>query len=276
MIDVSIIIVNYNTPILTQQCINSIFKYTSGISFEVILIDNASSDESRIIFSNDSRIIYQYETINHGFGKANNIASQRARGKYLFFLNSDTVLLNNAVLELYSYYENHVQDNIGVIGGYLLDNDRNQIHSGGAFPFFKTVIKPILGLGSSHHIDYVTGADMFLPVTLYKEVGMFDEDFFMYYEETYMQYLISKLSYKNILVKGPRIIHLEGQSQHKHSNKKRIQINRSLFIFWRKIYSPYRVVLYKLVFIFIKFGVFFRRNYSFGENVKFIASLIKN
>src|SRR5690554_917255 len=98
--DVSIIIVNYNTCKLTQECINSIYEYTSEISFEVIVVDNASHDESKEFLSKDTRINYLYQTSNLGFGKANNVGLTYATGKYVFFLNSDTYLTCNIIKEL--------------------------------------------------------------------------------------------------------------------------------------------------------------------------------
>ena len=100
MMDVSIIIVNYNTLKVTAQCLDSIFRLTYGLSFEVILVDNASTDGSKEIFSQDKRIKYIYSDRNLGFGRANNLGFQTAAGEYIFLLNSDTILLNNAVLHL--------------------------------------------------------------------------------------------------------------------------------------------------------------------------------
>ena len=95
--DVSIIIVNYNTRQLTSNCIESIFKYTNGVSFEVILVDNASTDGSIDFFTNDERIIFISSKENLGFGRANNLGYKVAKGRYIFLLNSDTLLLNNAI-----------------------------------------------------------------------------------------------------------------------------------------------------------------------------------
>lgn len=92
--DVSIIIVNYNTKALTSQCINSIYEKTQGISFEVILVDNASIDGSKEHFQSDSRVRYIYSEENLGFGRANNLGVSVASGQNILFLNPDTVLIN--------------------------------------------------------------------------------------------------------------------------------------------------------------------------------------
>ncbi|GHT72706.1 hypothetical protein FACS189456_1970 [Bacteroidia bacterium] len=87
--DVSIIIVNYNTKQLTANCIDSVFHKTEGINFEVILVDNASTDGSKEHFRNDPRIQFIESDENLGFGRANNLGAKYAKGKYLFLLNSD-------------------------------------------------------------------------------------------------------------------------------------------------------------------------------------------
>ena len=95
--DVSVIIVNYNTYELTSACIESIIKNTTNISYEIIVVDNASTDGSKDRFETDSRIKYIYSEKNGGFGYGNNRGIEIAKGDYLFLLNSDTLLVNNAI-----------------------------------------------------------------------------------------------------------------------------------------------------------------------------------
>ena len=85
--DVSIVIVNYNTKELTTNCIKSIFEHTSGCEFEIILVDNASQDGSKEIFESMPGIRYIYNDKNAGFGTANNIGAKVAKGKYFFLLH---------------------------------------------------------------------------------------------------------------------------------------------------------------------------------------------
>ena len=89
--NVSIVIVNYNTLKLTKACIDSVIEKTSGLEYEIILVDNASSDGSSDVFKNDERIIFIEASDNIGFGKANNLGVKHAKGDYLFFLNSDVI-----------------------------------------------------------------------------------------------------------------------------------------------------------------------------------------
>ena len=104
--DVSIIIVNFKTFLLTKNCIESIIAKTFGVEYEIILVDNASSDGSQEFFANDARIKFIEAGRNLGFGKANNLGVQQAKGDYIFFLNSDTLLLNNAIYEMCAIVRN--------------------------------------------------------------------------------------------------------------------------------------------------------------------------
>lgn len=95
--NVSIIIVNYNTLKITANYIESVFEKTKKIPFEIILVDNASTDGSKEYFEKDQRIRYYYNTENLGFGKANNEGLKYAKGRNVLFLNSDTLLINDAI-----------------------------------------------------------------------------------------------------------------------------------------------------------------------------------
>lgn len=117
--DISIIIVNYNTKELTKNCIDSIYEKTKDIEFEVILVDNDSNDGSKELFERDKKIEFVEAGKNLGFGKANNLGLTRATGKYIFFLNSDTILVNNAVKIFFDFCEGHKDLKTGGIGCLL-------------------------------------------------------------------------------------------------------------------------------------------------------------
>lgn len=232
--DVSVIIVSYNTVELTLNCIKSIIDRTNGVSYEIIVSDNLSSDNTveqiRIRFPKVKVICNKS---NLGFGAANNRALEKASGKYIFYLNSDTILLNNAVKFFFDYWEKS-NECLGAIGAKLLSPDMTYIHSGGIFPtykssikyylitFIKTIIKHIFKISKnksavqkfSNNIQYVTGADLFLKNDDY---AFFDERYFLYFEETDLQYKMFVNNKTIKLIEGPQIIHLEGGS----NNKKR-------------------------------------------------------
>lgn len=237
--DVSIIIVNYNTKDLIKNCINSIYKHTKDVDFEIIVSDNGSVDGSiEMIKSEFPNVILIENGSNLGFGTANNRGLAIAKGKYIFYLNSDTLLLNNAVKYFYDYWETSPEkDNIGALGCNLLDENLSVSDSYGIFPnvnetiieliranyglfkyFFKKVIfKKNIGITRIPKkfdfkigaVDIIIGADLFMKND---EFAKFDEQIFLYHEEMDLQFQLKKEGKKRLLIEGPKIIHFEGQS----------------------------------------------------------------
>ena len=124
--DVSVIIVNYNTEKLILDCLDSLYAKTEGLSFEVLVVDNASPVRPTLL-PDDRRITFLPSPENLGFGRANNLGASHARGKYLFCLNPDTLLMNNAVKELFDFMEGHPE--AGVCGANLYKADQTPGHS---------------------------------------------------------------------------------------------------------------------------------------------------
>ncbi len=275
--DVSIIIVNYNTLKMTQECIDSVFEKTSGLDFEVILVDNGSTDGSREHFSKDSRIRYIYSEKNLGFGRANNIGYAQAKGKYLFLLNSDTYLLNNAVYLLWRGFEdaNEEKGDVACAGTMLLNKDGKIAHSYAKFPSkYRSILcasiylilwklhllKAMPSTNNYHYdkfkenksfdVDYITGADLMVRRDIADKYGLFDTDFFMYCEETEMEYRFMKHGLRRIIVQGIDIVHLEGKSNAKHSPKRTTMVMKSHFLYFEKTCRPIVYTIYRLVYKF--------------------------
>ena len=266
--DVSVIIVNYNTKELTKNCVDSIFEQTSGVSYEVILVDNASTDGSTDLFNQDERIKFIRSDINLGFGKANNLGYQYAIGKYIFLLNSDTILLNNAIKEFYVQMEARDRT-IACMGCFLVNRERRRTHSFGNYPTIwnELVRRPFICLSGIirmkagfddkiiRHIDdncfeveYVTGADLFLRKSVADELGLFDPAFFMYYEETEMQYRYHKHGYTSTIIDTPKIMHIGGGSQKGSQNFLwRSHDIESCLCCLRKVHGRLYTLLFKVI-----------------------------
>lgn len=216
--DVSVVIINFNTCEMTSECIDSVIKHTSGIEYEIILVDNASTDGSREFFKDDSRVTYVYNETNRGFGAGNNLGVKYASGKYIFLLNSDTLLQNNAIKMLFDFSERHQKP--CVCGAWLVDKDGHPNVSEVAFPrmniyeFVKSFMpkNKVYDRNGVECVDCVCGADMFMPKSYYDIVGGFDENIFMYGEEVEMQYRIKSMEIPRIVLAGPQIVHFGGGS----------------------------------------------------------------
>ena len=295
--DVSVIIVNYNTKDLTKNCIDSIFEKTSGVTFEVILVDNASTDGSVEAFKKDDRIRFIESGVNLGFGKANNLGYQCALGNYIFLLNSDTLLLNNAIKEFYMQMEQ--QDTMVACMGCLLVDACNQpVHSYGDFPTMRNELlrKPMAFLNKyfsirngyddtplqviNEHcfeVEYVTGADIFMRKEVADRLGLFDSEFFMYYEECEMQYRYRRKGYISLIIDNPKVMHLVGKSD--SSNKTLWTRNdiKSMFTCYRKLYGRYYAFFFKwlMIMAYLPLAICdFRHSLSVRRN--FVRTLVNN
>lgn len=297
--DVSAIIINYNTKELTSNCINSVFEQTEDVELEVILVDNDSEDGSKELFEKDKRIKFIEAGENLGFGKANNLGLKYATGKYIFFLNSDTILLNNAVKIFKEFYDRHGKDmHLGGIGSQLVDKDGNPIHSGNYFPEWKEDLKAEMRDHWSHlrhqpkkprksvpmlespfhpfKIDYVTGADLFVSRKVLDKYGAFDPDFFMYNEETEMQYRWHRHGLDNYIIDGPQIVHLEGSTMKKVKKsltKEMIQA-KSRMQYYKKTLGKLEFLLYRSILLFHRIPYILSTEGSFNEKRRYLAMLL--
>lgn len=271
--DVSIIIVNYKTISLVVNCIRSIILHTSGLSWEVIVVDNNSGDDCRgaldDFFSSNHNIRIVNLFKNIGFGGANNEGFKLVTGRNVFCLNPDTVLLNNAIKILSDYLDSHLD--VGVCGGNLYDEQMKPTLS--YMTFLPSITHEIdellhgkisrLKNGNStifNHTDrvlscgYITGADMMIRHSIIDEVGGFSPAFFMYYEETELTYRIKKAGYRICSVPDAKIQHLEGKSfKQTKLNERRISLSeQSRSIYYRLHYSLlYRIIANSIYGLFL-------------------------
>ncbi|MDR1974380.1 MAG: glycosyltransferase family 2 protein [Bacteroidales bacterium] len=245
--DVSIIIINYNTISFLCDAIDSIIEKAQGISYEIIVVDNNSSDNSDCIISEKfaDKVVYVKLPENIGFGRANNEGIKIAKGKNLFLLNPDTILRNNAVKILSNYMNEH--QNVGVCCGNIFDADGSPAYS--FMPVFQSIFYEIDLLlhnmlfriiwgkkfwfnktEKPKYVAHVTGADMMVRRCIALVTGGFDSDFFMYGEETEWIYRIKKLGYKVVSVPQAEIIHFAGKSFDVNTDRiKMILSGRNLF-----------------------------------------------
>lgn len=291
--NVSIIIVNYNTLHVLQPCIDSIVEHTKDIDYEIIVVDNGSTDGSVEALSKDRRVTFVPTGENLGFGKANNRGLELAHGDYVFFLNSDTLLKNNAIKMLYDFAEQY-QGKLGALGCILEDLQGNRIHSYGKFSkmsddFRKYLWIPILkGLHLYQEpvipypenwmkVDYVTGADLFVSRQVLDECGAFHPAFFMYYEESEMEHRFMLHGYDNIIVNGPQIIHLEGEGGKTGNASKFIRDTfrqqKSEYIYFKLTEPRWKYILYRIIHPILRQSVWLNPNISLSDKWKFVKQL---
>ncbi len=252
---VSIIIVNYNTCNLLRECLSSILQHTHGLDFEIIVIDNASNDGSREMLEKEfPQVVRIYNPRNIGFAAANNQGIKRATGNYILLLNSDTRIIGDAIRATYDFMEKHPR--VGIAGCKLLHADGSLQPSCRSFPsvwnifvesFFLYLLFRNTKLFGRYYMSYfdhqsvcevevVMGAFMFIRRTTFDTVGLFDEDYFLYSEETDFCYRAHRAGIKTFFYPHAAIIHLEGGSASDSQLRFR-RLHQGVLLFLRKHFT---------------------------------------
>ncbi|MCX7551337.1 glycosyltransferase family 2 protein [Xanthomarina sp. F2636L] len=227
--DLSIIIVNYNGEEYLTDCLDSIEKQCQGFSYEIIIWDNASKDNSIEFLKNNysNKIKLFASKDNLGFAGGNNAAAKHAQGKYFFLLNNDTILLNpmKPILDLM-----RKDSKIGVLGIKMLNGNKNYTISSGSLPkpyqliyfkWFSIINKEFAsGMFSNNNpieVGWLSGSFLVTPKSLWEDIGGLDESFFMYVEDVDYNKEVAKRGYKRMFMPNLEYIHFVGFSGAKNN-----------------------------------------------------------
>jgi GT2 family glycosyltransferase len=231
--DVSIILVNWNTCALTLECIESIRKNTTGVSYEIIVVDNASSDDSVVALKSIPGVHLIANSTNEGFARANNLAMKIAKGKAWLLLNTDTIILDDVIKACCDLLWS--APSVGMVGCKMLNANLSLQPS--CFKFLK-ILAPLLGrealvsrikrwrqrspyfawrYSDAEHLhrlspDWIMGAFMLIKPTAASACGLLDERFFMYAEDMEWCYRFRKNGWHIVYTPDCSIIHLGGSS----------------------------------------------------------------
>lgn len=250
--DCSIIVVNYQTYQLTKDTINSIIDKFHSFSYEIIVVDNASKDDSLDKLQKDfkDKVKFIASKENNGFAAGNNLAIEKAKGRYVLLLNSDTVVLDDSLDKIYKYMEENVD--VGATGcQVILESGELDKACRRSFPnpqnaFYRLFHIPTknkmdnynldeLDDDGIYEIDCLTGAFMFIRKTALKDIGGgLDETFFMYGEDIDLCYRIKKAGWKIVYFGKSKIIHYKGASSKKQKSKLIYEFYRAMYIYYKK------------------------------------------
>jgi len=246
--DVSVIIVNWNTRELLLQCLDSVLRSLKRIEVEAFVVDNGSNDGS--IPSAKERfptVRFIENKANVGFAKANNQAMELAQGRYLLLLNPDTLVKEGAIEKMVSFMDNHPE--AGIAGPQLLSEDGSKQNSIANFPSLATELlnKNLLrqlfpetypGKERDYtgpiEVDSVVGACMIVRRDAVKRVGSLDEDYFLFLEETDWCYRMKRGGWKIYHVPDAEIYHFQGKAAAAEKERARVEYYRSRYLFFRK------------------------------------------
>jgi len=275
--DLSIIVVSYNTETITINCLNSIIRSVRNIKYEIIIIDNASSDDSvREIQKLKSKKNVKFTIIqnksNLGFARANNIGIKAAEGDYILLLNSDVVVLDDAIEKLYRHFTNH-QDQIDFLGGKLFNQDMTPQPSCGPFYSLLMIFAHLFLRGDywgltryspsrKKEVDWISGACILTKKSSLQKLGGFDEKIFMYMDEIDLLYRARQLNLHAFFYPESRFIHLGSASSASRTYPIN-QVFKGLRYFYKKHHSPSS---YKILSFMLKLKA--RTGYFFGRVFK--------
>jgi N-acetylglucosaminyl-diphospho-decaprenol L-rhamnosyltransferase len=295
--DVSVCIVSWNIKELLRDCLNSLKAQAGDVRYETIVVDNASSDGSAEMVRDEFPWVKLVDPkANLGFGRANNLAYKHSSGRWVLLLNPDTVVLDRAIEKLVRFADKHPE--AGAVGGRTLKKDGVSLErsccwgSPGLWPLFcKSLGLHIIFKNSAifnrEAMDYwqrdsvrevgvITGCCLMIRREVYEQTGGFDDNFFMYAEETDLCWRNRKTGGRLVFCPEAQIIHLVGESAKKATSNRLFHINRALLKLFRKHYGKgYMLLANFLMCVFyavrvplMKVALLFRGNDELREKTK--------
>lgn len=278
MIDLSIIIVNFNVKEFLQNLLSSIKKSTGNVSTEVIVIDNASDDGSvEIIREKFPWVKLIASNVNLGFGRANNLGLEISQGKYILLINPDTIVQEDTFQNLIAFFDK--TPDAGLAGCKVLNSDGTlQLACRRGFPGPWTSFTKVTGLSKlfphsrlfakynltyldenqTYEVDAISGAFMMMKREVYAKVGGFDSQFFMYGEDLDLCYRIQSAGYKVYYVHDTQIIHYKGESTRRSSMDETRVFYEAMHLFVKKHFSSSFIVE-----IILRFAIIVRQLFAF-------------
>lgn len=252
---VSIVILSYNTKDLLLECLSSLKKNLKKNTYEVIVVDNASTDDSVQALKKIKSTTPQFTLIenekNGGFTKGCNQGAQKAKGTYIVFLNSDTRITDDSIHDMALYMEKNSQ--VGVLGGMLKNSDGTMQRSYGSFYTLGSLCLFLFGgdrgelLLQKHtseaDVDWVSGGFMMVRKEVFDKVKGFDEHIFMYIEDMELCFRIKKAGFGVYVYPHAQVIHVgQGSSNRAFAI---VHIYQGLLYFYKKHKSNFEYIIVK-------------------------------
>jgi hypothetical protein len=245
--------VNWNTKDILRGCLTSVYECAGAVDYEIIVVDNGSTDGSVDMVKNDFPAVILIENCeNRGFAAANNQGIAVAKGRYVLLLNSDTIVLENCIAKTVRFVDTNPK--AAVVGCRVLNPDHTLQPSCFMFPsilnlllrctylykifpqnkFFGRENMTWWDASNVSEVDYIRGCFMLVRREAIERVGIMDERFFMYSEETDWCYRFKKSGWNVFFVPNADIIHFLGESSKQRKTDMMLQVWGSLLLFFKK------------------------------------------
>ncbi len=264
---ISIIIVSWNVCELLEACLKAIFQANYSFPIEVVVVDSGSQDGSQLMVKEnfpDVKIIARSDNV--GFPKGNNIGISQSTGRHVLLLNPDTEIVANAPVALSRYLDDN--PDVGVVAAQLLNPDGTVQSSRRRFPtmstgiFESTWLQPIAPASVLRNyyfedapanavldVDWVVGACLMVRRSIIEDVGLLDEDYFMYSEELDWCRRIKSAGWRVVYLPSAQIFHHIGKSSEQAVVERHINYQRAKLRYFRKYRGPWAALLIRLVLL---------------------------
>ena len=267
----SIVIVNWNTRNVLEKCLASIYEFSPNCIYEVIVVDNASDDDSvSMIEEFFQEVIVIKNSTNLGFAQACNQGIAISKGHYVLLVNPDVQIINDAINKLLAFAES--RQNAHILGCRVLGQDRKLQQSCLMFPSLLNIL--IWGLflhrlfpnnklfgrqdmtwwdaNDERHVEVIKGCFFLVREELFSEIGTFDEDYFIYAEEADFCYRCKQAGYEILFTPSAEVVHFGEQSTKQKPFKMKLQLYKSYSLYFKKHHSkPKYMVASFFILIFV-------------------------
>lgn len=267
MIKLSIVIVNYNTHNFVRDCINSVKQYCMNIKYEIIVVDNNSPDKEIVNLKDEYRDVkFIFLKENKGFGTGCNTGFNRSEGEYILFLNPDIKVKNDSIGKLVDYYISN--SNLGTVSGLLMDENDELLYSYNYFPNLTWEFKEAYGLclnksingllnrseiknKNPFEVDWFHGACLLIKRDIFEEVRGFDENIFLYYEDTDLQRKIKNSGYDVVCVPEAVFYHYSRSSIRNTGLDKvyHYYMHKSKIYYYKKYHKGIHLFIIRILYI---------------------------
>lgn len=279
---ISIIILNYNAGQLLLNCIESIFQ-TNYDNIEVIVVDNASKDQSHLLCNQKfDKIVLIENKENLGYCEGNNVGIRKAKGDFVVILNPDTVVSPNWLSELISAYKTNGQGLyqptiLSLYENNMIQSTGNMLHVFG-FGFARDKGIPTNNLRNKiEQVGYASGTCLFTSMAALKKIGFFDSFLFLYHDDLDLGWRAAQLGINSFYVPTSVIYHVESYSL-KWSSKKFfwLERNRKYCILTHYSKSTYKKMRFSLFVVDVMVWLFYMSKGFLGAKIKAELEVIKN
>ena len=282
--DLTISIVSYDSLNFLKPCLDSIYNGPPSIKYDIVVVDNASSDDSpKFIKNNYPLVILILNDKNIGFSAANNKAINRTNSKYIMLINSDCQVYEGSIDNLVEFMEKNTD--IGIVGPKIVNSDGSIQHSCRRFPSimnagFHTILTGIapnnpfsrkykladVNRDTPFEVDWVSGSCMVIRREALKDTGVLDENYFMYVEDIDICYRMWQENWKVYYYPYCKIMHHIGGSSGNQQVKASIRMQKSVFyFFWKNYKRSWKIILIPFLILVLGFRIFL----TFIKNIFF-------